>query len=186
MQIDAEQAANPVLTRWLGYGARCLAPALMLAAAACSPSLNWRNATLDGLRFSLPCKPDTAERPVVLDGHSLSMAMAGCQADGALFAVSRIALPPGTEAAPLLLQWRQATLARMQAGPATERTLPASAQGSPAMVIYAASGRNPQGEPVQAQLVWLQSGTTLFHLALYASRISAEMQEPFLSAVQLP
>jgi hypothetical protein len=54
------------------------------------------------------------------------------------------------------------------------------------MVIYAASGRNPQGEPVQAQLVWLQSGTTLFHLALYAPRISAEMQEPFLSAVQLP
>jgi hypothetical protein len=74
----------------------------------------------------------------------------------------------------------------MQAGPATERTLPASAQGSPAMVIYAASGRTPQGEPVQAQLVWLQSGNTLFHLALYAPRIRAEMQEPFLSAVQLP
>jgi len=186
MQAQAGQAASPVVPRRLVRGHWYALLALLLVVAACSPSLNWRNASLDGLRFSLPCKPDTAERPVVLDGQTLHMAMAGCQAEGALFAVSRITLPPGLPAASVLAQWQQGAWARMQAGPATERTLPASAQGSPAMVIYAASGRTPQGEPVQAQLVWLQSGNTLFHLALYAPRIRAEMQEPFLSAVQLP
>lgn len=186
MEPQAGQAVNPLAARRLRRHCWRTLPALVLALAGCSPSLNWRNATLDSLRFALPCKPDTAERPFLLDDLTLTIAMAGCQADGALFAVSRISLPSGAAAGPLLAQWQQATLARMQAGPVTQRSVPASTQGSPAMVIYAASGRNPQGEPVQAQLVWLQSGTTLFHLALYAPRISAEMQEPFLSAVQLP
>ena len=186
MEPQAGQAVNPLAARRLRRHCWRTLPALVLALAGCSPSLNWRNATLDGLRFALPCKPDTAERPLRLDGLTLTIAMAGCQADGALFAVSRISLPSGAAAGPLLAQWQQATLARMQAGPVTQRSVPASTQGSPAMVIYAASGRNTQGEPVQAQLVWLQSGTTLFHLALYAPRIIAEMQEPFLSAVQLP
>ena len=75
------------------------------------------------------------------------------------------------------------------AGGATSKqasTHRASSYRAPPARTACASGRTPQGEPVQAQLVWLQSGNTLFHLALYAPRIRAEMQEPFLSAVQLP
>jgi hypothetical protein len=89
--------------------------ALMLA--ACSPALNWRSVPLDGaaLTATLPCKPDHAVRTVEMAGLPVELAMAGCEADNATFAISHAALPDPARADTALAHWRAAALARVGA-----------------------------------------------------------------------
>ena len=89
--------------------------ALMLA--ACSPALNWRSVALDGaaLTATLPCKPDHAVRTVEMAGLPVELAMAGCEADNATFAISHAALPDPARADTALAHWRAAALARVGA-----------------------------------------------------------------------
>ena len=89
--------------------------ALMLA--ACSPALNWRSVALDGAAHTatLPCKPDHAVRTVEMAGLPVELAMAGCEADNATFAISHAALPDPARADTALAHWRAAALARVGA-----------------------------------------------------------------------
>ena len=64
--------------------------AAVLALAACSPALNWREVrpANTSLSLLLPCKPDKAEKIVPLGGQPTTLAMLGCDAAGATFAVA--------------------------------------------------------------------------------------------------
>ena len=66
---------------------------MLLTLAACTPSLNWRQVPVVQLAALLPCKPDHAERQVELLGAQQALAMWGCEAGGALFAVSQMPVP---------------------------------------------------------------------------------------------
>ena len=59
----------------------------LLGLSACQPSLNWRASQLEGssLRFELPCKPDRTVRTVNMAGQNLELAVAGCEADDAVW-----------------------------------------------------------------------------------------------------
>lgn len=155
-----------------------------LGLTACSPALNWRSAALGELSLTLPCKPDRAQRTVPLGGQSLDMEMVGCEADGALFAVSRVGVPPGGDAEQLQAQWQAASLLQMQAlGSPVLAPLSTSAQALPLRGL-AASGRAGDGRAVQARLAWVAAGTDIYHFAVYAARITPEMAEPFFEGVK--
>ncbi len=64
------------------------------AIIACTPTFNWRDTSFEQAPVTalLPCKPDRGSRPVELAGHKLTMHMAGCEAGGAMFAVSLVEL----------------------------------------------------------------------------------------------
>lgn len=161
-----------------------LSTLISLGLAACSPALNWRNAALGELSFTLPCKPDRAQRAVPLGGQSLDMEMVGCEADGALFAVSRVGVPPGTDAEQLQAQWQAASLLQMKAqGSPFLAPLNASAQALPLRGLTA-SGKAGDGQVVQARLAWVAAGTGVYHFAVYAARIAPEMVEPFFDGVK--
>lgn len=170
--------------RALGY---C---ALAVALCACSPALNWRHVILGSLRFTLPCKPDQAERDVVLGGVRRTLSMRGCEADGALFAVSRIEVASASDAAVLVQSWRAAALAALQATPATiEHLTPPSYRGVPdahALAWLRATGRQPQGDDVQAQLGWLVVGREVFHLAVYAPHLLPAAVGPMMTDIDQP
>ncbi len=136
---------------------RWLLPAALLV-AACSPALNWRQAPLGGLRFALPCKPDPAAREVTLAGRSVPLDMQGCEAAGALFAISRAQVGDATAVPAVLQAWRSAALAALQA----------------------------DAPSVQAQLAWLVLGSDIYHLAVYADRLGADMTEPFFTDIASP
>lgn len=176
--------------RRLTWG-RCLAySALAIALCACSPALNWRNVILGSVRFTLPCKPDQAERDVVLGGVSRTLEMRGCEADGALFAVSRIEVESSADAAVLVQAWRAAALAALQATPATVEDLtPPTYRRLPdahALAWLRAQGRQPQGGDVQAQLGWLVVGREVFHLAVYARHLVPAAVAPMMTDIDLP
>ena len=158
--------------------------ALCLPLGACSPTLNWRSVALEGVQAALPCKPDQAQRPVQLADLELTLSMAGCEADGGLYAVSHLRLAQGAQAQPLIDAWRAQALRAMR-GTAAPVSTPLAAIGTrPALTVYQASGSNPRGQALQARWAWVQRDRDIYHWALYAPAISAEMEEPFFNAMQ--
>lgn len=157
---------------------------VLSGAVACSPALNWRSVALGELALTLPCKPDRAQRTVTLGGQSLDMEMVGCQADGALFAVSRVNVPPGGDAEQLQARWQAASLLQMKAqGGPVLAPLSASPQTLPLRGLTA-SGQSSDGQAVQARLAWVAAGSEVYHLAVYAPRITSEMADPFFEGAK--
>ncbi|WP_138513655.1 hypothetical protein [Rhodoferax bucti] len=151
--------------------------ALLGALTACSPGLNWRQVPIAGMTAMLPCKPDTAERTVSLGGQALPMQMAGCEAEGSLFAVSHMEAPRAADVPALQREWQQQALASMRAS-----TFTLSTQGVPAWAQQAMGvqtvGSGPDGKPLRAHLRWLVRGAHIYHLAVYGSAIPDTLTEP--------
>jgi hypothetical protein len=163
---------------------------LVAALGACSPALNWRTLPLGSLRFTLPCKPDQAQRDVVLAGVNRTLEMRGCEADGALFATSRIVVGPTEDTDALVQAWRAAALAALQAPPGkVEEVAPPNYRNLPrarAAAWLHAQGRDPRGSEVEAQLGWLVSGREVFHLAVYAPRLVPATIAPMMTGIDQP
>lgn len=183
---------------------------LVAALAACSPALNWREVALDDLVVLLPCKPDQATRTVQLgavNGEPLntSMKMSGCEAGGALYAVSHVHVADVTQAAPTQAAWRLTTLASLQASAIqvslrqSAKTFPGQSRsavsppGAPsndapvgAYMLETLNGKRPDRKPVQAQLVWMTKGQDIYHVAVYGPKLDKEMTELLFSELRLP
>ena len=157
--------------------------AAVLLLCACSPALNWRRVTLGDMAVTLPCKPYHTQRSLPWAGQALEMEMVGCEADGALFAASRIRLPPGADPSQLQAQWQAASLQQMKAQ--GEPKLEPVTTHAPAMATQqiAASGQGSDGKALQARLAWVVHGADLYHLAVYAAHVSPEMVDPFFDGM---
>lgn len=165
----------------------------LLTLVACSPALNWRETRIAQLRAWLPCKPDHATRTVTVGDQLVEMEMQGCEANGALYAVSHITVAPD-QAVRLQMAWRKAALAQMQAGevkehpwspPVSASTRQAATLSAPAMQLRT-QGKRADGSAVQAQLAWFGAEGQLYHLVVYASQLPPEFTEPFTEQLQLP
>lgn len=165
---------------------QCLAGLAAIAlTAACSPALNWRTVSLAGLEGLLPCKPDHAERSVQLGVVDTALRMSGCEASGALYAISHIRVEDPAQREASKRAWRQATFSAIQADVGTAATLPAdSQQGKLAPNPEQIEGRRPDGSPVQAQIVWLSKGADIYQVAVYASKLDKEKTELLFSELQ--
>ena len=164
-----------------------LAPLLILL-QACSPSLNWREVRLGGgeLKAVLPCKPDQAQRRQSLAGYEIELAMLGCEAGGALYAISVAELGTPAQAQQVQAQWQTNLLATLQAQGASRQAYAIrGANAQPEALQLQASGRAADGRALTVQAVWFMRGTRLYHAAVYAERLTAEMSEPFFSGMEL-
>ena len=156
--------------------------------AACNPVFNWRevraqDSTLVAL---LPCKPDTASRPITLAGQSTQLQMMGCDAGGATFAVSHATLADPSRANDVLVQWRMATLANMgAAAPRDAPFVPKGALPLAASVQTVTVGHRADGLPVLAHAAWFAKGAEVFHAVVYADKLSPEVAESFFSGLTL-
>jgi hypothetical protein len=172
------------------WGRLAICWAFVTLLGACSPALNWRFVPLGSLRFTLPCKPDQAQREVWLAGANRILDMRGCEADGTLFAVSRVAVDNPQDAAALVQSWRTAALASLQAAPSAVEDIAAPQYRRlpdvQAMIWLRATGRQPQGGEVQAQLGWLVLGSEVFHLAAYAPHLVPAVVAPMMTDIDRP
>ncbi|MEQ1659937.1 MAG: hypothetical protein ABL896_14305 [Hylemonella sp.] len=161
---------------------------LALLLAACSPTLNWREVRPGGeLKALLPCKPDQGSRRQSLAGREIEVSMMGCEAAGALYAVSAAELGDARQALAVQVQWQAHLLGNMQATASDSSAW--NLKGANAVlepVRLKAQGLRRDGHPVAAEAVWFTHGTRLYHAAIYAKRISTEMSEPFFSGLELP
>jgi len=161
----------------------------MLALAACSPALNWREVRPEGTRLSvlLPCKPDKAQKIVPLGGQPTPLAMLGCDAGGATFAVAVADVGDAASAAPVLARWQALTLANMKASPASARPLALQVPGASASVPVSrvqAQGQRADGSAVSGQAAFFARGSQVFQAVLYAPQIAPEAAETFFSSLK--
>ena len=163
--------------------------AALLALAACSPALNWREVRPEGTRLNLllPCKPDKAQKLVPLGGRATPLAMLGCDADGATFAVATADVGDAAQAASVLALWQELALANMKAAPASRQmlplTLPGTAPGTPVTRLQA-QGQRADGSAVSTQAAYFAQGSQLFQVVMYAPRIAPEAAETFFSSLK--
>ncbi|MDA8522966.1 hypothetical protein [Acidovorax sp. NCPPB 4044] len=179
-----------------------MAVLVALPLAGCSPALDWRTVRMDDAKLSalLPCKPDRATRPVALAGRSVALSMAGCDADGATFAVSHLALETAAgaaEAGSVLLHWRAATLGRIGAPASAEAAAaPFSLPGAlplPQAVRVAAEGTQEArgGRPVAVHAVWFARAEAaeggprlhLYHAVVYAPAPRPAVADTFFAGL---
>ena len=168
---------------------RYLVLPLLILLQACSPSLNWREVRLAGgeLKAMLPCKPDQAQRRQSLAGYEIELNMIGCEAGGALYAISAAELGTPAQAQQVQAQWQTNLLATLQAqGGIRQAYAIRGANAQPEALQLQASGRTEDGRALTVQAVWFMRGTRLYHAAVYAERLSTEMSEPFFSGMELP
>ena len=164
------------------------ASAALLFLLACSPSFNWRDVHPENTRLSLllPCKPDKAEKVVPLGGRPTTLAMLGCDAGGATFAVAVADLGDEARVAGVLQQWQSLTLANMKAvAPQLMPLKLPGAGGGPAPVLVKAQGRRADGTTVNGQAAYFAQGSRVFQVVMYAGKPLPEQAETFFSSLKL-
>lgn len=147
----------------------------------------------------LPCKPDHGERTVQLDTLEVRLQMSGCEAGGALYAISHVRVQGDDQATAVQAAWRSAALANMQASavqshpiklgkPTAARAVPSGAQSLPggsALELLSAQGVQPDGKPVQARLAWIATGNHVYHVAVYGPQLNDERLETLFMDLRL-
>lgn len=168
--------------------------AVAVALLACSPALNWRSVALPeaGLTLSLPCKPDRATRRVDLGAGAVELAMVGCEADDATFALSHMPLLRAGDVGDALARWRSAVRMHMRAGPDAADDaafVPLHALAVPQSVRMTAQGRAPDGSAIVADGVWfarLEGGRArLYHAVVYARQPRQALADAFFAGLAL-
>lgn len=162
---------------------------LLLVLTACNPVFNWREVRPDNtaLTLLLPCKPDKAQRSVPLGGRPTELAMLGCDAGDATFAVAVATLDDAAQAAAVLAGWQTATLANLKAA-GGDQTGPLKLPGADALppaVLVRASGQRTDGRAVQSQAAYFSQGRQVFQAVIYADRMDPEVAETFFSSLKL-
>lgn len=163
---------------------------LLLSVSACSPTFNWRELRVDStpLRALMPCKPETATRPVPLGGASAApteLHMHSCEAAGLRFAVAWADLMPSAEGAPALAAWRQASLQAIRVAPNDATDWPLTLPGADTVQGVQAQGTDPQGQPVQTRAVYFAQGARVYQAAVYGPRLPDEVLDAFFGGLQL-
>jgi hypothetical protein len=165
---------------------RLLVVLVVLCLAGCSPALNWRTVSLGDTTVTLPCKPDRAQRTVQLGGQDFEMEMVGCEAEGAMFAASRVRLASAGDADRMQALWQTASLQQMKGQASAPPPTPSARGQALRLNTIDALGQAGDARPVTARLAWTVRGADLLHLAVYAPSLTPELLEPFFDGIQSP
>lgn len=176
-------AVFPLMTRLI----LLFAASVLTVLAACNPTFNWREVRPDNTRLSalLPCKPDKAQRSVPLGGQPTELAMLGCDAGGATFAIAVATVGDAGQVAAVLAGWQTATLANIKGG--SSQVAPLQVSGAalqPQAVLVRATGQRGNGSVVQSQAAYFAQGRQVFQAVIYADRLTPEVAETFFSGLK--
>lgn len=163
----------------------------------CSPALNWRTVQLKDapLQILLPCDAKTARRDVNLGSEQVSMAMVGCEADHATYAVSHFLLREPAQAAETLARWQAAVSTQLQALKSPQAFdeaafVPRGALNLPQSVRTTLTGVGQQGQKLVGHGAWFarlegQRSVRIYHAVIYADKPQPEAAETFFAGLQL-
>jgi len=180
------------IDRARGPGVRDAAgAALATALAACSPTLDWREARPEGSAVALlfPCRPEHQERKVPLGGAILPMRMHSCRAGDANYSLATLDVADPAQVTPELAALRAQVLANLAGAATEERPLAlAGATPNPESARVHIVGKRPDGSRVVADTVFFVKGLTLYQATVLGSGEGPgrEAVETFFGAIRLP
>jgi hypothetical protein len=168
-----------------------LAGAMALLQSACQPTYNWRDIGFEGtnVKTQLPCKPDRTQKEVTMAQTRVTLQVAGCEAGGGMWVVMTGQLPASVDPAEVLQGWQAAAWRTLKAqNPAQQTWL--AAKALPGAVRVRAQGLQPNGQPTQAQGVWVAwpegEGVQWVNAMVYQSNIQGETADTFFESIRQP
>ena len=169
----------------------CVAGACILAGlwlAGCSPSLNWRDVRPEGadLLALFPCKPSGPTRSVPLAGAPAELTVLACEADGMTFGLSHADVAEPARVGPALQALAAGTAANLGAGslpPPQPLKVPGAAAGAPG-ARYELAGRQPDGQPLKAQMLLFSRGTLVYQATVLGNRVAPDAVETFFGSLK--
>lgn len=170
---------------------RLVALAVPLVLGACSPTFNWRAWPVEGtpLQAMMPCKPESATRPVPMLGTPVELHMHSCEAGGLRFALAWADVGQAAQVPVAMSAWRLASLQTLRVSvkspddPALN--WPVTVAGAHQAQGVQAQGVDPQGQSVLSRTVYFAHGTQVFQAAVYGARLNGEAVEAFFGGLKL-
>lgn len=153
------------------WGVRAVGLGCLLTLVACNPTFNWRQVRLADfdLRVMLPCKPQSAQRTVGVEGLSADLHMLSCDAGGVTFAVSALRLPAGAEVGAVLDGWKRASLLSLKVPVDQAKAWQPPVRWVGGVSGWQADGVRHDGVPVKAHAVMLSHGAEVYQVAIYGA-----------------
>jgi hypothetical protein len=166
---------------------RCLPAVLALLLAACSPTLDWRDARPEGSGASLllPCRPNAQTRSVQLAGRAVRLTLHACSAGDVTWALAFADVADPAVVSAALDELRQSAAANL--GAATAQTLALAVPGATpnaASTRVLVSGRLPDGTAVQEQVAVFTRGTVVFQATVIGPQLPGDGVETFFGALR--
>ena len=175
----------------MSFSFRAAGLAALLAAGGCSPTFNWREWPVAGtpLRATMPCKPESATRPVPMLGTPVELHMHSCEAGGLRFALAWADVGQAAQVPVAIAAWRGASLQTLRVtaspdDPSLAWTV--KVEGVAQVQGVQAQGQDPQGQATQSRSAYFSRGTQVFQAAVYGARLNDEAVEAFFSGLALP
>lgn len=153
----------------MGMQTRWITLALAWGLMACGQGLNWREVRFEDApdRVMLPCKPELAQRKVVLGSDETQLSMQGCEIQGLQFTWSHLPLPHGAKAQEVLSVWQQASLKSLGAHiDAPLALMPLNKSAGKTVDLGAQLDASAAGR--QAHFYWWVNERHAYQLAVYA------------------
>lgn len=159
----------------------------MLSLAACTPSLNWRQASLEGSGVSMlfPCRPERAERAVHIADAELRMRMHSCNAAGAVFSLAFVDVPEAARVASVVDALRAAAQANL-GGTATARAWTAQgATPSEHGALLRVEGRRPDGRRLVEHAAFFVRGLRVYQATALGEQIEDDALDTFFDSIKV-
>lgn len=166
-----------------------LALLLMVSAAGCSPTFNWREVRQEGapVQMLLPCKPDMGQRELQLvQGQSHMVQMIGCKTGGFTFTVAWADVRHGSLTNAALSAWQTATVDQLNNRNRVDRSVKISGLSvySPSTLV-SVSGVTESGARVVMEGVWFTKDTYVIQAMIVGEASADQVSEPFFSGLSL-
>lgn len=170
---------------------RAAALVALLSVAACSPTFNWREWPVPGtpLRALMPCKPESASRPVPMADAPVDLHMHACETGGMRFAVAWADVGRADQVPAALAAWPLASLRTLQVTAASPDdpglAWAVEIKGASQVRGLRVQGTDHRGQPVQTQAVYFARGSQVFQAAVYGARMDQGANEAFFAGLDL-
>ena len=164
----------------------CATAGMLVALAACSPSLDWRELLVDGtdLVAVFPCRPHRVTRTLALAGRTVHMQMASCTDDGVTYAVSWADLGDPAAVRPALEALRRSAAANLGTSEGTFVPFaPRVATPSEAAARIEIAGRLPDGRAVREGAAFFALGMRVYQASLIGEAPSRAAIDGFLAGL---
>jgi hypothetical protein len=164
---------------------------LLLAAAfaaACSPTLNWREVRPEGsgAQALFPCKPAHQTRKLMLAGAAVEMTLHACTAGGTTWALGFADLGDPARVSAALAELGDAATRNVAASRTSGRAFEVPGMTpNPQAQRLALVGERPDGSAVQNHVGLFSKGTRVFQATAVGAEPPADAIETFFGALRL-
>jgi hypothetical protein len=167
---------------------RMTAAALLLAVAACSPALDWREIRPEdsGVIAMFPCKPKLFARQVPLAGAKVEMRLASCMAKDTTYAIGYANVVDPGQVTRAIEQLRGAAAVNIGAAPAGGVAWSVSGMTpNPLAEKVVMTGHDAEGKPIHEQAVFFVKGLRVYQATMVGPVLDPEAAETFFGGLKL-